>query len=74
MSNFKGDYLRVSTPVTTNGMVPKMVNGNVVYKESHLPVTALKHINKRNDKLPGHLKMKIERVETGEKANSKPKK
>ena len=67
MSNFKGDYLRVSKPVTTNGMVPKMINGEIVYKESHLPVTALKNLNKRNDKLPSHLKMKIDRIETGPK-------
>lgn len=56
---FKGDYLRVLTPETIDGVVPKTVNGRVVYKESHLPVTARKFIEKKNLKRPDHLKHQI---------------
>lgn len=64
MSFFKEDYLRVLTPITTNGINPVMDNeGRIKYKESHLPLSAFKDLEKQNLTLPDHLKMKIERVQ-----------
>lgn len=63
MSLFKGDYLRVLSPVTSDGMVPVMDHdGKVKYREDHLPVTAKKMLEKKNLKLPQHLRKKIELV------------
>lgn len=63
MSFFKGDYLRVMSPVTTNGMVNQFgPDGRPLYKEDHLPVTARKALEKRNLKLPENLRKKIELV------------
>jgi hypothetical protein len=63
MSYFKGDYLRVLSPVTIDGMTPKIgADGKVEYKEDHLPVTAQKILEKKNLKLPVHLRKKIEVV------------
>lgn len=63
MSLFKGDYLRVLSPVTVDGMTPKMSNdGRQEYKEDHLPVSALKGLERRNLKYPPHLRKKIELV------------
>lgn len=64
MSYFKGAYLQVTTPVTSDGL-------NLVYDENkqpkvkihHLPVTARKHIEKKNAKLPPQLRMKIEEMQ-----------
>lgn len=63
MSLFKGEYLRVLSPVTTDGTTPKIGHdGRMIYKEDHLPVTALKMLEKKNLKLPEHLRKKIELV------------
>lgn len=63
MSLFKGDYLRVMSPVTIDGMVAKIGNdGRQEYKEDHLPVSALKGLERRNLKYPPHLRKKIELV------------
>lgn len=63
MSYFKGDYLRVLSPVTIDGLTPKMDSeGKMIYKEDHLPVTAQKILEKKNLKLPQHLRKKIELV------------
>lgn len=67
MSYFKGRYLRVTTPVTTNGTTIMLDStGKAVTEETHLPITALKELEKKNRHLErtgsGHLKMKIEVV------------
>jgi hypothetical protein len=41
---FDGPYLRVLTPETIDGINVKMMNDRVVFKESHLPLTAKKHL------------------------------
>jgi hypothetical protein len=63
MSLFKGEYLRVMSPVTVDGMVPKIgTDGRQVYKEDHLPVSAKKGLERRNLKYPPHLRKTIEIV------------
>lgn len=66
MSNFKGKYLRVTTPVTTNGTTPLLINGVQQTEETHLPVTAKKDLEKHNAHLvrtgSAHLVAKIEVV------------
>lgn len=59
---FTGDYLRVLTPETTDGVTLKYANGQPVYREDHLPVTSQKMIEKKNLMLPEHLRKKIEYV------------
>lgn len=64
---FQGTYLRVSTPETVNGLVPKIgPDGQVVYKETFLPLSAKKSLEAKNQRLikkgHGHLKMIIEQV------------
>jgi hypothetical protein len=65
---FKGSYLRVQTPKTTNGIISKIgPDGRVEYVESFLPLTAKKQIEKKNARLVkngfGHLVAKIELVD-----------
>lgn len=61
---FQGEHLIVSSPVTTDGTTPRIgPDGRVVYKEDLLPVSALKMLEKKNLKLPEHLRKKIKRVE-----------
>lgn len=62
MSNFKGAYLRVETPRTIDGTVPLIIDGIQQYKESHLPLSARKSLERKNERLPGHLRHKIEEV------------
>lgn len=72
MSYFTGDYLRVLTPKTINGVVPMTgPDGRVVYKESHLPVTAKRHLEASNRKRSAHLKHKIELVSAFSPRNEK---
>jgi hypothetical protein len=63
---FKGDYLRVISPVTEDGNRPKIdpVSGLPVYKETALPTTAKKSLDIQNRRLPAHLRKKIELVST----------
>jgi hypothetical protein len=63
---FKGDYLRVLSPKTTNGINLKLdEDDRVEYKETFLPLTAKKALEEQNKKLPDHLKKKIEPVYSG---------
>jgi hypothetical protein len=65
MSYFKGRYLRVTTPITTNGISPLLVNGVVQTEETFLPLSARKELEKKNRRLmksAPHLVMKIEVV------------
>lgn len=69
---FKGNYLRVSTPRTTDGVTPEMKDGRLVYKEDFLPLSALKDLNEQNLKLPEILKKKIEEVRNDEHGTPVP--
>ena len=61
-----GAYLRVITPVTTNGTTPLLINGVQQTEETFLPLTAKKELEKKNRHLErtgsGHLKMILEVV------------
>lgn len=59
---FKGDYLRVLTPITSDGVQLAVVDGQVQYREDHLPLTARKTLERKNAKLPESLRKKIEVV------------
>lgn len=70
---FKGNYLRVLTPRTTDGVTPEMgEDGRLVYKESFLPHSALKDLNEQNLKLPEILKKRIEVVKNDEHGTPVP--
>lgn len=62
MSNFKGSYLRVLTPLTSDGVSPVVQNDRIQYREDHLPLSAKKMLEKKNEKLPSGLRKKIEVV------------
>jgi len=49
--HFSGTYLRITTTETTNGMIPKIVNGKAVTKETFLPYTAKKAMDKKAARL-----------------------
>lgn len=63
---FDGPCLRLLTPETINGEIPKMENGKIVYREDFVPLTARKQFEKKNawfDKIgKPHLKRIIEVV------------
>lgn len=59
---FKGDYLRVQTPITSDGVSPVVENDRIKYREDHLPVTAKKMLESKNQRLPTSLRKKIEVV------------
>jgi hypothetical protein len=60
---FKGTYLRVLKPRTTNGVNVKIgPDQRIEFKEVHLPYTAKKNLEIKNAKKPDHLKMIIEVV------------
>ena len=64
---FKGQYLRITEPVTSNGMLPIIgMDGRQVTKETFLPLTAKKAMEKKARRLERngfkHLVPKIEVV------------
>lgn len=60
---FKGDYLRVLTPKTSDGVSPLVDGeGRIQYREDHLPLSAKKMLDKKNEKLTPVLRKKIEVV------------
>lgn len=67
-----GEYLRVTTPKTENGLIPATVNGVVQTKETHLPLSARKALERKNNRLVKngfkHLAAKIEVVRSEVKA------
>lgn len=72
---FPNGTLRVVSPVTEDGNRPKIVDGMPVYKETFLPKTAKRALDRQNNNLPNHLKKKIEIVDEGtpaKKLKSKP--
>lgn len=48
---FTGPYLRVTTPKTTNGIIPKMNNGQQEVNETFLPLSARKQLESKNRRL-----------------------
>ena len=64
MSYFEGPYLRVLTPVTSNGTnLVYRADGSVQYKEQHMPLSSRKNLEAKNRSLPEHLRHKIEIVD-----------
>lgn len=59
---FANSYLRVVTPVTEDGNRPRIVNGQQVFKETALPLSAKKMLVEQNKNLPKHLQKIIEEV------------
>lgn len=60
-----GAYLRVTTPKTTNGLLPETKNGVVQTEETFLPMTAKRHLERKNARIAKtfpHLVAKIEIV------------
>ena len=47
----KGKFLMVRTPKTINGQIPKITNGQPEYVTTEAPLTARKHLEKKNDRL-----------------------
>jgi hypothetical protein len=76
MSFFKGNYLRVLTPRTVDGVNLKYTtrNGQMVpvYKETHLPLSARKELEKENLTRPNQVKHVIEEVGGSESYNPEP--
>lgn len=72
MSLYDGPYLRLLEPRTTNGvnLKYKLIDGKEVqqFKESHAPLSARKHFDAINAKLPRHLRTIIEVVGDVQKA------
>jgi hypothetical protein len=62
VGNHQGDYLRVLTPITSDGISPVVENDRIKYREDHLPLTAKKMLEAKNEKLPTGLRKKIEVV------------
>jgi hypothetical protein len=66
-------YLRVSTPQTTDGTNLKYdAKQRIVMKETHLPLTARKHLERENSVLPVHLQHIIEEVSNEAPPKGKP--
>lgn len=66
------EQLLVKVPITTNGINPVMINGQIQYKEVKLAMGAKKDLEKINAKLPEHLKRIITVVnDTPKKAEAK---
>jgi hypothetical protein len=55
----KGDYLRVETPITSDGVSPVTNNGQVQYREDHLPLSSKKYLEAKNQRLPEYLRKRI---------------
>lgn len=59
---FTEDHLRITKPISINGLSPKIVDGKVINRIIHLPLTAEAGLREQNSRLPDGLKMKIERI------------
>lgn len=58
--SIKGDYLRVSKPITSDGINLIIKDDRVQYKETFLPVKAMKHIERKDAQKPPGLRSKLE--------------
>jgi hypothetical protein len=73
MSHFKGPYLRVLTPRTTDGMNIKYdENLQVMYKESHFELSARASLEKENLTRPNQLRHIIETAGVVQTAEAQP--
>lgn len=59
---FNEDHLRITKPISINGLSPKIVDGKVINRIIHLPVSAERGLKEQNTRLPEGLKMKIEKI------------
>lgn len=59
---FTEDHLRITKPISINGLSPKIVDGKVVNRVIHLPLTAEKGLKEQNSRLPDGLKMDIKKI------------
>lgn len=59
---FNEDHLRVTKPISVNGLSPKIVDGKVINRIIHLPLGAERGLKEQNNRLPDGLKMSIERI------------
>lgn len=62
MFQFDQDHLRITKPISINGLSPKIVSGKVVSRTIHLPLNAEKGLKEQNSRLPDGLKMTIEKI------------
>lgn len=66
MSNFQGDYLRILTPETIDGMnLAYHTNGQPKYSEQHAPLASKRFFEQENKTRPTQLKHILEEVHTG---------
>lgn len=66
MSNFQGDYLRISTPQTTDGNnLMYGPDGKPIYDIQEAPLESKKFFIQENKLRPTHLKHILEDVRTG---------
>lgn len=68
MFQFDQPHLRVTKPITFNGVSPVIdhESGKVKSKIVHLPLAAEKGLLEQNNRLPDGLKMKIEKIPRAE--------
>lgn len=59
---FTEDHLRITKPISLNGLAPKIVDGKVINRIIHLPLGAERGLKEQNSRLPDGLKMKIEKI------------
>lgn len=59
---FNEDHLRITKPISINGLSPKIVDGKVINRIIHLPLGAERGLKEQNSRLPDGLKMKIESI------------
>lgn len=70
---FPNGTIRVLSPITEDGNRPKLDrNGQRMWREDFFPATSLKAFERRNNRLPDHLKKKIEPVSDGDVAVKQP--
>lgn len=72
---FTGPHLRVTTPLTTNGMIPKIEMGEQQFKTDFFPLSARKAFEgKRNRLIKNGFKHLAPEIEVVGEEISKPKK
>jgi len=62
MRSFSNDFLRITKPVTKDGVNLIYKDDKPVFKEHHAPIVAKGAFERRNKALPDHLKLRIEVV------------
>ena len=64
---FQGNYLRVLSPRTVDGVTPLLTDGVLQYKEEFLPLSAKPFLEIQNKELPEILRKKIILVDSSGK-------